>query len=126
MHNFKELSVWKRAREPNKQIYLLTKTFPTYEQYSITSQIHRASTSIAANIAEWSGRNWHKEFIQFLSIANGSAFELETHIMLAHDLWYLTAQQFNEICLHIWEVEKMLHGLIRHNKSLLKNLVDQV
>ncbi|MEI8091408.1 MAG: four helix bundle protein [bacterium] len=52
MHNFKELHVRQKATELNKKIYLLTKTFPSHEKYAITSQIHRASTSIALNIAE--------------------------------------------------------------------------
>jgi four helix bundle protein len=52
MHNFKELLVWKRARELTKQIYILTKSFPDYERYAITSQIQRACVSIASNIAE--------------------------------------------------------------------------
>lgn len=52
MHYFRELNVWQKARELNKSIYLITKKFPEYEKYAISAQIHRASTSIAANIAE--------------------------------------------------------------------------
>jgi len=82
MHNFKELHVWQKARELNKNIYLLTQRFPSHETYAITSQIHRSSTSIASNISEGSWRWWDKEFIQFLHISYWSAFELETQIIL--------------------------------------------
>ncbi len=117
MHNFKELLVWKRARELTKQIYILTKSFPDYERYAITSQIQRACVSIASNIAEWAGRWSDKEFIYFLNIAYWSAFELETQIILSYDLWYINSKEMTITTENINEVQKMIYWLIQHNKS---------
>lgn len=62
---------------------------PKHEIYGLTSQIRRASVSVPANIAEGYGRNHRKEYVQFLGVANGSLKELETLLLLAHDLNYL-------------------------------------
>ncbi len=117
MHNFKELSVWQKARELTKNVYMLTQKFPDHEKYAITSQIHRSCVSIASNIAEWSGRSHTKEFVQFLYIANWSAFELETQIILAHDLNYIDQRMLEDISKQIREVEKMIYWLIKHHQS---------
>lgn len=69
MHNFRELSVRQKARELNEKIYSLCDTFPDKERFSLCTQMQRASTSIASNIAEGAGRNSPKEFVQFLHIA---------------------------------------------------------
>lgn len=76
MHNFQKLDVWKVSMELSTEIHEITKDFPKQEIYGMTSQMRRASVSIPSNIAEGSGRKGNKELIQFLSIANGSAFEL--------------------------------------------------
>ena len=116
MHNFKELSVWKKARELTKNIYILTKKFPEYEKYAIISQIQRSCISIASNIAEWAWRWSDKEFIHFLNIAHGSSFELETQIILSHDLWYINQIEAKDITENIYEIQKMIYWLIQHNK----------
>ena len=66
MHNFKELKVWKKAREIVKEIYLLSNKFPSAEKYGLKSQIQRASVSIPANIAEGAGRSTKNDFKRFL------------------------------------------------------------
>lgn len=78
MHNFRELRIWQEAMEVTKVVYKVTAKFPIDERYSLTSQINRSAVSIPSNIAEGAGRNSDKEFNQFLGIALGSAFELET------------------------------------------------
>ena len=86
MHNFKELDVWKKSRILVKDIYLLLANFPDVEKFGIISQMKRAVVSIPSNIAEGSGRSSDKEFVRFLDIALGSAFELETQLYLSFDL----------------------------------------
>lgn len=97
MNNFKELKIWQFAFKLAKDIYILTKEFPQDEKYGMVSQIRRASTSIPANIAEGAGRNSNKEFIQFLAIAIGSAYELETFILLAFEVNYISKEEMESI-----------------------------
>ena len=86
MHNFRELKIWKMGIEIAKSIFQLTRGFPVEERYSLTSQLTRSAISIPSNIAEGCGRKSDKEFNQFLSISLGSAFELETQVILAYEL----------------------------------------
>lgn len=78
MHNFKELKVWKTGIEVSKMIFQLTRSFPSEEKYGLISQMIRSAISIPSNIAEGCGRKSDKELYQFLNIALGSSFELET------------------------------------------------
>ncbi len=117
MHNFRELSVWKKARELTKEIYLLCKTFPDSEKYAIVSQIQRSCVSVASNIAEWAWRGSDKEFVYFLNIAYWSAFELETQIILSYDVWYIEQKKMETTIQSINEIQKMLYWLIQHNKN---------
>ena len=113
VHNFKELKVWQISRELVKNIYLATLEFPHEEKYGLISQIRRASISVSSNIAEGSGRGTNKDFSRFLNISLGSAYELETQLILAFDLEIIKQQIFENILTQINEVQKMLHGLIR-------------
>lgn len=88
--------------------------FPKEETYGLSSQIKRAAASIPANIAEGSGRGGNTELIRFLRIATGSAFELEYHLLLAHDLRFLDTARYQNLNDQITEVKRMLTGLIRH------------
>ena len=96
MHNFRELKIWKRSRELVSENYKTTKQFPADELYGLTSQIRRCSVSIPANISEDCGRTITKELIRFLDIANGSAFELETLLIIANDLNYLNSNDIRD------------------------------
>jgi four helix bundle protein len=111
MHNFKELIVWQKARKLVKDVYLTISLFPEDEKYGLISQIRRASVSIPANIAEGAGRNTDKDFGRFLDIANGSCFELETLLILAVDLDYLSKSKYDIILKDIEEIQKMIYGL---------------
>jgi four helix bundle protein len=90
---FEKLEVWQDARRLNVEVYRLAKMFPTAEQFALTSQVRRASVSIAANIAEGCGRNSDKDFAHFLEQSYGSAMELASHLVLAGDLGYIEATQ---------------------------------
>jgi four helix bundle protein len=111
MHNFKELHVWQKSRKLVKRIYSLTRQFPVEEFYSLTLQIRKSSISIPSNIAEGAGRNSNKEFQRFLDMANGSAFELETQIILAFDLGFISDNEMEDVNNDIIEIQKMIFGL---------------
>ena len=104
MHNFKELDVWKKSRILVKDIYLLLANFPDVEKFGIISQMKRAVVSIPSNIAEGSGRSSDKEFVRFLDIAIGSAFELETQLYLSFDLSFISNKELNDILLKLTEI----------------------
>ena len=112
VHNFRELIVWKKSIELSKRVYQLTKTFPSNELYALTSQMQRAAVSISANIAEGAGRVTDKDFAHFLSIALGSAYELETELVLAQNVGYLDEAVCAEVNSLIVEVQKMLCNLM--------------
>lgn len=111
MHQFKELKVWQKGRVLVKEIYQVTHKFPKDELFGTTSQMRRAAVSIPANIAEGCGRNSDKELSRFLDIANGSAFELETLVILCLDLEYFTQTEFEEFDTALNEIQKMIFGL---------------
>lgn len=86
MHNIKELKIWNKAMDLSVQVYDLSSKFPSDERFGLTSQIRRCAVSIPSNISEGAGRNTKGEFKQFLGIANGSAYELQTQLMIANKL----------------------------------------
>lgn len=110
MHNFKELKVWQKSRKLVKEVYLITKKFPKEEQYGLTSQVRRAAVSIPSNIAEGCGRKTDKDTKRFFDIAQGSSFEIETQIILAHDLGFISRKETAKIWRKIEEVQKMIRG----------------
>jgi len=111
MHNYKELKVWQQARILVKQVYLITGGFAKEEKFGITSQIKRSVISIPSNIAEGAGRKTSKDFGRFLDIALGSAFELETQIILSLDLNMINKTDFDKIDSIIRQIQKMIYGL---------------
>ncbi|WP_323787671.1 four helix bundle protein [Psychroserpens sp.] len=86
MHRFKELEIWKRSRLFCSQIYTLTSSFLESEKFGLTNQLRRASVSMPSNIAEGSSRQFNKDFSRFLQITLGSAYEIETQLIIANDL----------------------------------------
>lgn len=82
----RDLKVWQEAISLVETIYRLTTAFPKEEQYGLTSQMRRATTSVPANIAEGAARSGTRELLHFLSIATGSLSELDTHIEVAKRL----------------------------------------
>ena len=86
MHNFKELEVWNNSMDLATSIYKVTEFFPQEERFGITSQMRRASVSIPSLIAEGAGRNTNKDFANFIGMAIGSCYELETQLILSSRL----------------------------------------
>ncbi len=117
MKTHKDLDVYNLSITAVIELYNMTKNFPKEELFGITSQIRRAAVSIPTNIAEGSARNHSKEFRQFLYISLGSASELDTLILIAHKLGYITQEGYNNIILKLTSVSKMLQGLIKSVKS---------
>lgn len=113
MQEFRKLVVWKKAHELALLCYRSTSTFPREELYGLTSQIRRASASIPTNIAEGCGRSARPDFARFLTIAAGSASEVEYLLLLAHDLGFLTPTDYRQADDAVVEVKRMLSGLIR-------------
>lgn len=110
MYNYKELKIWQEGILLAKLIYQVTANFPANEKYGLISQINRSAVSIPSNIAEGAGRNYDKEFIQFLGIALGSAFELETQIILANSFGFIPEEKFSELSENLIKVQKMING----------------
>jgi len=111
VHNFKELKVWKAGIEICKTIFELTRSFPSEERFGLMSQMTRCAVSIPSNIAEGCGRKSNKELNQFLNIALGSSFELETQLIIAKGFNYLSVEKFDVINASIIEIQKMISGL---------------
>lgn len=112
MKDFRKLVVWQKAHKITLDVYPATQNFPLEEKYGLTSQIRRSSASIGATIAEGCGKGSEVEFCRFLQMSSGSASELAYHLILAHDLNYLSGQQFAELSSRVEEVQKMLASLI--------------
>lgn len=112
MKTYKELIVWQKAVEFCTVIYKVTENFPKSEIYGLTSQIRRCAISIPSNIAEGQRRGHRAEFIQFLRISYGSAAELETQLLIAFKIGYLSEDDFNLLNSSLEEILKMLNKLI--------------
>ncbi|MCD6354345.1 MAG: four helix bundle protein [Prolixibacteraceae bacterium] len=110
MHNFKNMKIWQKSRVLVKEVFLLTKEFPSEEKFGLTSQMLRCAYSIPSNIAEGSGRSSNKEFSRFLDISLGSAFELETQLILASDVNYLSEEQLQHTQNLLQEIQKMIYS----------------
>ena len=112
MRDFRQIRVWEKAHQLTLEIYKVTAHFPKEELYGLTSQLRRASASIAANIAEGFGRGGNVELARFLQIAIGSAYEVEYHILLAKDLGLITKEPNELLQDHIIEIKRMLAALL--------------
>ena len=112
MRNFRELVIWQNARSLVKDIYQITDNFPTKERYGLCSQIQRAAVSIPSNIAEGCSRRSEIDFARFLEIAQGSAFEVETQLILAKDIGYLQEKSLNDLLKEIHLLQKQINKLI--------------
>ena len=107
MHNLKELKIWQKAIDLSVDVYKATIGYPSDERFGLTSQIRRAAVSIPSNIAEGAGRNSKKEFCNFLGIANGSAYELQTQLVISNKLNLLKDDLLNDLLKQIEELQKM-------------------
>ena len=119
--DFKKLLVWQRAMELAERVYELIRTFPTEERYAWSDQIRRAVISIPSNIAEGQGRDSKQEFLRFISIARGSLCELETQLLLAQKIGYVSEDNISQFLSQCAEISRMLRSLSNYISSGLHN-----
>jgi four helix bundle protein len=119
LRSYKDLKVWQKSIDLIDEVYRLTRNFPKSETYGLSSQMQRASVSVAANIAEGSGRDSTKEFIHHLAYALGSLAEVETYLTLSVRLNYAAKTTIAELESKCDEIGKMLRSL---QSSLKKRL----
>jgi four helix bundle protein len=117
MRDFRQLKIWEKAHGLSLAIYTATSNFPQQELFGLTSQLRRAAASIPANIAEGCGRSGESELARFLTIALGSASELEYHIILSTDLCYLNKTVSQQLFKQVTEVKRMLTSLVKKLKA---------
>ncbi len=118
MHNFQNLTIWKEAMDLAQTIYATTKKFPKEEMYALSSQMQRAAVSIPSNIAEGAGRSTNKDFANFLSIAIGSCFELQTQILLSERLHYITEEIRDNL---VKQLNQLQPKIVNFKKKLESN-----
>jgi four helix bundle protein len=111
MHNIKELKIWNKAIDLTVEVYKATENFPKQETYGLTSQIRRAAVSVPSNISEGAGRNGTGEFRHFLSIANGSSYELQTQLIISNRLELLDNKTLEPLLNELEEIQKMNYKL---------------
>jgi four helix bundle protein len=116
MRPHEKLEVWSRSVNFVISIYKMTEAFPKEEKFGLTSQIRRAAVSVPANIAEGAARQSEKEFVHFLSNAQGSASELDTEILIAYRLGYLPEQAYKSAHDELDNIGRMIFGLSQHMK----------
>ena len=117
MVRFKELEIWNSGKEIAIEIYKISNKFPMEEKYGISSQMQRAAVSVPSNIAEGSGRQYNKEFIQFLNLSKGSLYELMTQLEIVYELNYINESDFkgiNEKCIIL---AKRINAMIKSLKD---------
>src|ERR1035438_7564820 len=112
VRSFCDLVVWQKSLDPAVRIYGLTRNFPREELYGLTSQIRRAAVSVSSNIAEGHGRLSTGEYRQFLGIARGSNFELQTQLEIARALAFGDPKFLDEAEGLSHEVGKMINGIL--------------
>jgi four helix bundle protein len=111
MHNIKELKIWNKSLVLAEKVYQVSSSFPSDERFGLISQARNAAVSISSDISEDAGRNTKGEFIQFLGIANGSSYELQTQLILAERFGFIDTNICTELLDNIDELQKMNYNL---------------
>jgi four helix bundle protein len=121
INSYRDLDVWKQSRQLVKFIYQLSKAFPKEEQFGLINHLRRAAISVPSNIAEGTGRNHKKDSIQFFFIARGSLYEIETQLIIACDLEFISEDQLREILIQVTRCKKLLNGFINYFQKQTNN-----
>lgn len=119
MHNFEKLKIWQKAMDVAVEVYNVSLLLPNDEKFNLIHQIKKCAVSLPSNIAEGSGRNSNKEFVQFLGIVNGSTFELITQLILAKRLKLVTEEIVQPIINQLVEISNMSFSF---QKTLKENI----
>ena len=117
LRRFEELDAWKRSRELARLIYEYTRVGAFTKDFGLRDQIRRAAVSVMSNIAEGFERGGNAEFVHFLTMAKGSAGEVEAQLYVAVDQKYLGEEAFERMREEIDSIKRLIGGLIRHLKQ---------
>jgi four helix bundle protein len=112
VQSFRDLAVWQKSIRMSVAVYRLTREFPREELYGLSSQMRRATVSVASNIAEGHGRLNTNEYRQFLGVARGSNFELQTQLEIARALEMGNPKALDEAESLSHEIGKMIFGIL--------------
>ena len=112
VRSFRGLTVWQKSIDMSVAVYRLPREFPREELYGLTGQMRRAAISVASNIAEGHGRLGTNEYRQFLGVARGSNFELQTQLEIARALALEDTRELGEVENLSHEVGKMIFGIL--------------
>ena len=115
--NFRNYKVWQEAVDYASKIYKITSDMPWFEKKGLCDQLQRAAVSISSNIAEGAAKPSNADFARFLDTALGSAYEVETQLLIANKVEYIDNGKYNELRDGIVDIEKQLAGLIRSLRS---------
>jgi four helix bundle protein len=116
-NSFEEIQAWQKAYDLTLEIYRLTSNGSFAKDFGLKDQIRGASVSIMANIAEGHGRRTNSEFANFLSLARGSAAEVQSHLHLAVGLEYIDRTEFESLYQTLTEVSKMTLSLAQYLRA---------
>jgi four helix bundle protein len=117
IERFEDLEAWRISREITKEVYRISKNDLFIRDYGLRDQICRASVSIMSNIAEGFERDGDKEFVNFLSIAKGSAGEVRSQLYVALDQNYISEKEFDSLYAKTTESSRIISGLIKYLKQ---------
>jgi four helix bundle protein len=112
--NFRNYKVWQDAVKYATFVYEATGKMPWFEKKGLCDQLQRAAVSISSNIAEGASRPSEGEFAHFLDYSLGSAFEVETQLLISKNINYITPDLYQELILKLQDIEMQLHGLIKN------------
>src|SRR5271157_3432045 len=113
INSYRDLLIWQKGMALVKQVYSMTRAFPDDERFGLVIQMRRAAVSVPSNIAEGQARQGRREFVQFLSHAEGSLAELDTQLKLADDLGYCRNLNVSQTAGTVVELQKMMASLRR-------------
>lgn len=120
MHQFEKLKIWQKAMDLTEKIYALCIDLPPGEKYNLILQLKKSATSIPSNISEGSGRNSDLEFLHFLSIANGSTYELITQLHICKRVGIAKDENTKPLINELVEISNMNFSLQKTIKGKLK------
>ena len=121
IRKFTDLNTWKEAHKLALLVYKLTAAFPDSEKFSLVSQMRRAAISITSNIAEGFSRATYQDKSHFYIIAQGSNTELQSQILIAKDLGYISGESFKDVFEQSTVTQKLLSGLIKSSRFKIQN-----
>lgn len=112
VYSFQKLTVWQEAQRLVVDVYQLLDNFPLFERYALCDQIRRAIVSVPSNIAEGAAKPSDNEFAHFLDMSLGSAFEVETQLLISKNVGYIDVEIYESLMKELKEIERQINGLI--------------